>query len=103
MVSGNEVGELLRRLRRRQRWSRLRLADRIRRISGDHAMNPARLRQWEIGKDMPDAYWRGWLAMALGVPRDVLDRSAASTDGHRRTRRRVQAAARGRPVQGWLP
>jgi hypothetical protein len=39
--------------------------------------------------------------MALGIPRDVLDRAAVITDGRRRTRRRVRAAARGRPVPGW--
>jgi hypothetical protein len=101
IASGGEVGELVRRTRRRQRLSRVRLSDRMLRISGDHAMNPDRLRQWEIGKDVPDRYWRGWLAMALGIPRDVLDRAAVITDGRRRTRRRVRAAGRGRPVPGW--
>lgn len=96
-AAGNEAGQLVRRLRRRQRLSRTRLSERVQRVSGDPAMNPDRLRQWEAGKDVPDRYWRGWLALALGIPREVLDRAAVVTDGRRRSRSRVRAAARGRP------
>lgn len=95
--SGDEVGELVRRLRRRQGLSRQRLSDRVRRVSGDPAVNPDRLRQWELGKDVPDGYWRGWLALALGVPQDLVDRAAVLADDRRRTRRRVHAAGRSRP------
>lgn len=98
MASGNELGELVRRLRRRQRLTRRRLSDRVRRVSGDPAINPDRLREWELGRYVPDRYWRGWLAIALGVPRDSVDRAAAVADGRRRTRRRGQAADHRRAV-----
>lgn len=94
--SGDEVGELVRRLRRRQGLSRQRLSDRVRRVSGDPAINPDRLRAWELGKDVPDLYWRGWLALALGVPQELVDRAAVLADDRRRTRRRVHAAGRDR-------
>lgn len=100
VVAGNEVGVLVRRLRRRQRLSRRGLSDRVLKISGDQAMNPDRLRIWEVGREVPDRYWRGWMAVALGVPTEVLDRAALVTDRRRRTRRRARAAARGRPVRG---
>lgn len=83
MVPGDEVAGLVRRMRRRQGLSRSRLSDRVVRVSGDHTMNPERLRRWEVGKEVPDGYWRGWLAAALGVPRDGLDRAAAVTRGRR--------------------
>jgi hypothetical protein len=111
MLADDEVGELVRRLRRRQRLSRLRLSNRVLQISGDQAMNPDRLRQWEVGRQVPDGYWRGWLAMALSVPRGMLDRAALVTDGRRRTQRRVRAGGRSRPApshsrragQPWRP
>lgn len=96
-IPRSELGELVRRLRRRQRMSRLRLSDRVLRVSSDPAMNPDRLRHWEVGKAVPDRYWRGWLALALGIPREVLDRAAVITA----SRRRMQAAGRVRSIPGW--
>lgn len=83
MVPCEDVGGLVRRVRRRQGLNRSRLSDRVERISGDHTMSPERLRRWETGREVPDRYWRGWLATALGVPRDGLDRAAAVTRGRR--------------------
>jgi transcriptional regulator with XRE-family HTH domain len=87
VISDDEIGKLVRRLRRRQGLSRPQLSDRVVRISGDR-MDPAHLRQWEAGKAVPNEYWRGWLGEVFGVPREVLDRAAAIAHDRRQAGRR---------------
>lgn len=87
----NGVGSLIRRLRQQQDMSQGRLAARVLRVSGDHAINQDRVRLWEVGEDLPDEYWRGWLAMALGIPTDMLERAAIVSRGRNRLRRQRAA------------
>lgn len=96
-VVGNDNGVgvdlLIRRLRRRQDMSQERLADRVLRLSGNHAINGERVQLWEAGEDVPDKYWRRWLAMALGVPTAELERAAIVSRSHNRSRRRPRPCA----------
>lgn len=89
----NGVGSMIRRLRRRQDMSQERLAARVLRVSGDHAINADRVHLWEVGEDLPDEYWRGWLAMALGVPPAELERAAIVSRSRNRSRRRPRPCA----------
>lgn len=91
MQARDGVGELIRRVRLRQRWSQATLADRVVHVSGDRAVTPDRVRRWEAGTEVPADYRLGWLAMGLGIPRAELEQALAVTRGRRGTRGRTGA------------
>jgi transcriptional regulator with XRE-family HTH domain len=79
------IGELLGRTRAEQGISQLRLAERLCASSGTPTVTRHEISRWEREERIPTGYWLNWLAVALDLPVDRLERAAAFT---RRRRRR---------------
>lgn len=76
------ITQLLTRLRCARGLSQLRLAHKLRAISGMPTVTRHEVSQWEGGERIPDSYWLGWLAVALDVPLKRLEAAATSRRGH---------------------
>jgi transcriptional regulator with XRE-family HTH domain len=71
------LGGLIARTRSDQGISQLRLAERLCASAGLSTVTRNEVSRWERGERIPTGYWMGWLAVALGVPLEQLERAAA--------------------------
>lgn len=69
------IDKLLARLRRARGLSQARLAQRLCALSGTHTLSRNEISRWERGHRVPSERWLPWLATALDVDREVLDRA----------------------------
>lgn len=67
------IGPLLVRLRQARGWSQLRIAEMLCGAAGTSTVTRHEVSRWEREQRIPGAYWRGWLAVVLDVPPDVLE------------------------------
>lgn len=81
---GEPIAELIRRVRTGRGQSQDSLADSLAQLSGRVTVTRTELNRWEKGKRIPESFWRGYLAKALDIPQDVLDRAAAVSVAHRK-------------------
>lgn len=65
--------------------------------SGNQSISRDQITRWEGGRRVPGPYWRGWLSVVLGVPRNQLDRAAAET----RAARLLSGTTVGTTVARW--
>jgi transcriptional regulator with XRE-family HTH domain len=79
------IGELLVRARTERGVSQLRLAERLCASSGTPTVTRHEVSRWEREERIPTGYWLNWLAVALDLPVERLERAAAFA---RRRRRR---------------
>ena len=79
------IGALLARARTQLGISQLRLAERLCACSGTATVTRHEVSRWEREERIPSGYWLSWLAVALDLPIDRLERAAAMA---RRRRRR---------------
>ncbi|GAB2875913.1 helix-turn-helix domain-containing protein [Streptomyces mayteni] len=75
-----EFGAYLARLRRAGRRSQRQLAERLCALSGVTSLTRNEVSRWERGERIPDS-WLPFLAQAVGVPLDELERAAARARG----------------------
>ena len=78
------LGGLIARTREEQGISQLRLAERLCASAGMATVTRNEISRWERGERIPSGYWLGWLAVALALPLEQLERAAAVS---RRARR----------------
>src|SRR4051812_17232361 len=83
------IGALIVRVRADQGITQLRLAERLCASSGVTTVTRNEVSRWEREERIPSAFWRSWLAVALQVPLEQLDRAAGVA-------RRRRGALRGR-------
>ena len=72
------IGALLARVRMAHGISQLRLAERLCGCAGVATVTRHEVSRWEREERIPSAYWLSWLAEALQVPVEDLERAAAS-------------------------
>jgi transcriptional regulator with XRE-family HTH domain len=77
------IGALIARVRAEQGISQLRLAERLCASASMPTVTRHEISRWEREERIPSGFWLGWLAVALEVPLDQLDRAVA---GARRRR-----------------
>jgi transcriptional regulator with XRE-family HTH domain len=65
-------------MRLEQGISQLRLAERLCASAGVSTVTRNEVSRWEREERIPSGYWLGWLAVALMVPLDRLERAAAA-------------------------
>jgi transcriptional regulator with XRE-family HTH domain len=82
------LGPMLTRVRLRQGWSQLRVAELLCAASGVTTVTRHEMSRWEREERVPSRFWLGWLALVLQVPVEELAGAAA------RTRRRRQRLSR---------
>jgi transcriptional regulator with XRE-family HTH domain len=87
------IGALLARVRAERGISQLRLAGRLCACAGVSTVTRSEISRWEREERIPRGYWLAWLAMALDLPIEQLERAAAAA---RRQRHRAW-----RPAPGW--
>jgi transcriptional regulator with XRE-family HTH domain len=87
--SAEAIGPMLARLRAERGISQLRLAERVCAASGLATVSRHEISRWEREERVPSDFWLGWLAVALEVPIEALERAAGMT---RRRRRGVPTA-----------
>lgn len=80
------VGALLARVRAEQGISQLRLAERLCASSGTATVTRHEVSRWEREERLPSAYWLGWLAVALDLPLDRMERAVAAARRRRHAR-----------------
>ena len=78
------LGGLVARVRAEQGISQLRLAERLCASAGVSTVTRSEVSRWERGERIPSGYWLSWLAAALDIPLEQLERAAGAS---RRTRR----------------
>ena len=88
------VGTLMARVRGEHGITQLRLAERVCASAGLDTVTRHEISRWEREERIPSGFWLGWLAVALEVPLDQLERAAAAA---RRRRRRWLGA----PPPNW--
>lgn len=79
------IGALIARLRDERGISQLRLAERLCASAGLDTVTRHEVSRWEREQRIPSGFWLSWLAIALEVRLEVLERAAAAA---RRRRRR---------------
>ncbi len=72
------VGALIARTRHELGISQLRLADRLCASAGTVTVTRHEVSRWEREERLPSPYWLGWLALALEVPVERLERAVAA-------------------------
>jgi transcriptional regulator with XRE-family HTH domain len=77
------IGTLIARVRGEQGISQLRLAERMCASAGLPTLTRHEISRWEREARIPSAFWLPWLAVALGLPREQVERAIAVTR-HRR-------------------
>ncbi|MGH8795155.1 MAG: helix-turn-helix domain-containing protein [Stackebrandtia sp.] len=82
-LESRTIGALIRRRRGCHGLSQYQLAAQLARLSGNNAIDRNRVARWERGGRVPDPYWRGWLSLALLVPKGRLDQAARVTYAQR--------------------
>jgi transcriptional regulator with XRE-family HTH domain len=80
------IGALIVRLREEHGLTQLRLAARLCASAGVDTVTRHEVSRWERGERIPSGYWLSWLAVALEVDPDELDRAAGASRRHRRQR-----------------
>lgn len=78
------IGALLARTRSDQGISQLRLAERLCASAGVATVTRHEISRWEREERIPSGYWLSWLAAALDLPLQRLERAAAVARRHRR-------------------
>lgn len=85
------VGALLARVRGEQGVTQLRLAERLCASAGVNTVTRNEISRWEREERIPSGYWLSWLAVALEIPLEQLERGAAAARRRRRVRVSVPA------------
>ncbi len=80
------IGTLIARVRGEHGISQLRLAERLCTSARQNTVTRHEISRWEREERIPSPFWQGWLAVALQLPREDLERAAAVA-----RRRRQQA------------
>jgi transcriptional regulator with XRE-family HTH domain len=80
------IGGLIARTRAEQGITQLRLAERICASAGMKTVTRHEISRWERGERVPSGYWLTWLAEALKLPLDQLERAAAGARRRRSSR-----------------
>lgn len=80
------IGILMARLRSERGISQLRLAERVCASAGLNTVTRHEISRWEREERIPSGFWLGWLAVALEVPLERLERAAAAARRRRRGR-----------------
>jgi hypothetical protein len=78
------VGGLIRDLRLANSWSQGDLASTLCQVSGHPTIGREEIHRWEVEKVIPGKFWLGHMAMAFGVPLDVLVAEAKLSRVNRR-------------------
>ena len=78
------IGTLIARVRGEHGISQLRLAERLCTSAGLDTVTRHEISRWEREERIPSPFWQGWLAAALQVPREDLERAAAAARRRRR-------------------
>jgi transcriptional regulator with XRE-family HTH domain len=91
------IGALLAQVRVEQGVSQLRLAARLCAASGTATVTRHEISRWEREERIPGGYWLGWLAIALDLPVERLERAVGATRG----RRGLATWDRYARLQGW--
>jgi transcriptional regulator with XRE-family HTH domain len=78
------IGALMARLRDEQGISQLRLAERLCAAAGLATVTRHEVSRWEREQRIPSGFWLGWLAVALEVPLEMLERAARTSRRRRR-------------------
>ncbi|WP_229400238.1 helix-turn-helix domain-containing protein [Micromonospora okii] len=94
------LGPLLARLRRARGRSQQLLAAELCAASGVPTLTRHEVSRWERQVRVPGGFWRGWLAVVLAVPVELLAEAARHS---RRARRRPPPAGPARPRPGGKP
>jgi hypothetical protein len=82
-ATAETLGALLARVRSAQGRSQLRVAELLCASSGTATVTRHEVSRWERDLRLPSRYWLRWLAVALDVPLDELERAAAATRARR--------------------
>ena len=80
------IGALIARVRAEQGISQLRLAERVCVSASLNTVTRHEISRWEREERIPSGFWLGWLALALEVPREQLERAAAAARRRRQGR-----------------
>lgn len=88
------IGALLARIRAERGISQLRLAERLCACAATTTVTRNEISRWEREERIPSGYWLGWLAVALEVPLDRLERAVAAARRRRASRGGVPPAWR---------
>lgn len=89
-LKDESIGSLIARLRKERGKSQEDLAQILSAASGDPSLTRETVSRWEREARIPGRYWRNWLASALEIPIDTLDRAAATGAARRPTRSQIQ-------------
>jgi transcriptional regulator with XRE-family HTH domain len=90
------IGALMGRARQELCLTQLGLAARLCAAAGTSTITRHEVSRWERGERIPSIFWVGWLAVALELPVDQLDRAAIHS-------RRLRQWEQGRPGRGIPP
>lgn len=88
-----QLGPTLVRLRQREGYTQLRVAEALCAASGVATVTRQEVARWERQERVPSAFWLGWLGVVLEVPMTELE-GAATVDTS------VSVAASGQPDAG---
>lgn len=91
------IGVLMARVRADRGISQLRLAERVCAAAGHPTVTRHEISRWEREERIPSGFWLGWLAVALELPLERLERAAATA----RRRRRAQPIRPVVPPPNW--
>ena len=80
------IGVLMTRIRTERGISQLRLAERLCAAAGLTTVTRHEISRWEREERIPSGFWLGWLAVAMDLPLEQLERAAAAARRRRRAR-----------------